>query len=159
MNKAKVYIETTIPSYVTSRLSRDIVIAAQQQLTIEWWDTARSDYDLFISELVVVECEQGDKELAKRRMELIRDIAVLPFSNEVKELAQIYYSLLGIPEKSRLDAFHLAVAVSNEIDYLLTWNCKHMAHGEIRMKIHNYNKQNNLFEPMILTPYELMRRD
>lgn len=156
---AKVYIETTIPSYIVSRLNRDIVVAAQQQLTREWWNTARFDYDLYISEFVVIESERGDQTLANRRIELIRNIPVLPTIKEVTDLALKYFSLLGIPEKSKLDVFHLAITVIYEIDYLLTWNCKHMAHGEIRRVINRFNRANNLFEPVILTPYELMRRD
>ncbi len=155
----KVYIETTIPSYIVAKLSRDIVVAAGQQLTREWWETARFDYELLISEAVIAECSQGDKEQSKRRLEVIRGIKVLSLSDKVIELADVYHKLLSIPEKSRVDSLHLAIVVIHEIDYLLTWNCKHMAHGEIKTKIHYYNKQNNLFEPVILTPYELMRRN
>lgn len=155
----KVYIETTIPSYIVAKLSRDIVVAAGQQLTREWWETARFDYELYISEAVIAECSQGDQEQSKQRLEVIRGIKVLSLSDEVFELAEVYYKLLSIPEKSRVDSLHLAITVIHEINYLLTWNCKHMAHGEIRTKIHYYNKQNNLFEPVILTPYELMRRN
>lgn len=155
----KVYIETTIPSYIVSRLNRDIVVAAQQQLTKEWWTTARFDYQLYISEFVIVECERGDQSLAQRRVELIKNIPVLNVTEEVTSLALKYFNLLKIPENSKLDAFHLAITVIHKIDYLLTWNCKHMAHGEIRRVINRFNHSNNLFEPIILTPYELMRRD
>lgn len=156
---AKVYIETTIPSYITSKINRDLVIAAQQQLTREWWETARFDYQLYISEAVIAECGQGDEELSKRRLEVIKGIKILNLTDEVVNLANVYYKLLSIPEKSRVDSLHLAIAVIHEIDYLLTWNCKHMAHGEVKTKIHYHNKQKNLFEPVILTPYELMRRN
>ena len=77
----------------------------------------------------------------------------------MERLAEIFFKLLGIPEKSKLDAVHLAFAMVYKINYLLTWNCKHLAHGEIREKIHNYCLNNGLFEPMIVTPFELMRRD
>jgi hypothetical protein len=101
----------------------------------------------------------GDQALANRRIELIKNIPVLPAIKEVTNLAMKYFDLLKVPEKSRLDAFHLAITVVHKIDYLLTWNCKHMAHGEIRRLINDFNRANNLFEPVILTPYELMRRD
>lgn len=155
----KVYIETTIPSYVTSRLNRDLVVAAQQQVTREWWETERFSYKLYISEAVITECRCGDEELAKRRLELIKGLPVLHLNDEITKLAEDYLNLLEIPNKASIDALHLATAVYNEIDFLLTWNCKHLAHGEVRARIHNFNKQNNLFEPVILTPNELMRRD
>lgn len=155
----KVYIETTIPSYVTARFSRDIVIAARQQISREWWDTARFKYDLYISEVVIAECCMGDPEAAKRRLELISGIKILKLTDDINRLADEYIKLLDIPEKARLDAYHLAFAVISEMDYLLTWNCTHMAQGEIMSKLRNYNRKNNLFEPILLTPDELMGRD
>lgn len=155
----KVYVETTIPSYITARLSRDLVIAGHQQLSRDWWDTARQKYDLYISEVVLAECRMGDMEAAKRRLELLTGITILSLTEDVKKLADEYVKLLDIPEKAMLDAYHLAFAVVSEIDYLLTWNCTHMAHGEVRSKLRDYNKINNLFEPILLTPYELMGRD
>ncbi len=155
----KVYIETTIPSYIVSKTSRDIVIAAQQEITREWWESERHLYDLFVSEAVIAECSQGDVQLVKKRLEIIDNMAILPITEESLKLSNEYCVLLGIPEKSRIDSLHLALAVVHEMDYLLTWNCKHLAHGEVRLKVHYYNASMGLFEPMILTPLELMRRD
>jgi len=154
----KVYIETTIPSYIVSKTSRDIVVAAQQEITREWWESERYLYDLFVSEAVVAECSQGDELLVGKRLEIIDDIAILPITEESIKLSDEYCVLLGIPEKSRIDSLHLALVVVHEIDYLLTWNCRHLAHGEVRLKVHYYNTSMSLFEPVILTPLELMRR-
>ncbi len=155
----KVYIETTIPSYVTARISKDLVVAGHQQLTVEWWEIERHNYDLYISEVVLAECGMGDSEAAKRRLDLLSGIAILNLAEEVKSLAIKYVKALGIPEKNELDAFHIAFVVISEIDYLMTWNCSHMAHGEVRAKLRDYNRDNNLFEPVLLTPYELMGRN
>jgi predicted nucleic acid-binding protein len=152
----KVYIETTIPSYVAAKLSGDIIIAARQQTTRKWWDTVRLKYDLYISEVVLAECRMGDPEAAMRRLELISDIRILKLTDDINKLATEYIKLLAIPEKARLDAYHLAFAVVGEMDYLLTWNCTHMAQGEIMAKLRSYNRKNGLFEPIILTPDELM---
>ncbi|HEY0826575.1 MAG TPA: type II toxin-antitoxin system VapC family toxin, partial [Bacilli bacterium] len=149
---AKVYLETTIPSYLSARISRDIVVAAQQQITGDWLDDSASQYDLFISEAVLDECRAGDAIAAVKRLESIEHIPVLKISEDVVNLAFIYHKLLDIPDKAKVDAIHLAAAVSYEMDYLLTWNCKHLAHGEIRMKLHHYNAENGLHEPMIVTP-------
>lgn len=156
---AKVYLETTIPSYLTARISRDIVVAAQQQITNSWFEESASEYDLFISEAVLDECRAGDALAASKRLESIEHIPVLKISEDVVNLALIYHKLLDIPDKAKVDAIHLATAVIYEMDYLLTWNCKHLAHGEIRTKIHHHNAENGLYEPMIVTPQELMRRD
>jgi len=155
----KVYIETTIPSYVTARFSRDIVIAARQQISREWWETERFRYDLYISEIVIAECQMGDPEAAKRRLDLISGIKILKLIDDINMLAGEYIKLLDIPEKASLDAYHLAFAVISEMDYLLTWNCSHMAQGEIISKLRSFNRKNGLFEPILLTPDELMGRD
>ena len=152
----RVYVETTIPSYLTSRLSRDIVVAAQQQITREWWDESRPYFLLYVSEAVLDECRSGDQELAQRRMSVITELPILRITNEVIKLAETYAQILEIPERAKVDAIHLSVAVTYEVDYLLTWNCKHLAHGGVRTKIHRYNRINELHEPMIVTPLELM---
>lgn len=155
----KIYVETTIPSYIVSRTSPDIIVAAQQKITREWWESERSLYELFISEAVITECSQGDKKAIQKRLELINDIPILPITEESLKLSNEYCILLNIPEKSRIDSLHLALVVVHEIDYLLTWNCRHLAHGQVRLNIHHYNRSRELFEPIILTPLELMRRD
>jgi predicted nucleic acid-binding protein len=154
----KVYIETTIPSYLAARASRDIIVAAQQQITIEWWEESHLKYDLYVSEAVLDECRAGDADVARRRLGFIDYLPILKISDEVVMLAVSYSEALAIPEKSKVDAVHLASCVVYEMDYLLTWNCKHLAHGEVRTKMHRYNNKYGLFEPMVVTPLELMER-
>jgi hypothetical protein len=93
------------------------------------------------------------------RLDLITGIKILKLTADISRLANEYIKLFGIPEKARLDAYHIAFAVVSEMDYLLTWNCTHMARGEIMTKLRNYNRQHDLFEPILLTPDELMGRD
>jgi predicted nucleic acid-binding protein len=155
---SRIYIETTIPSYLAAKPSRDIITAAQQQITVEWWEESHLHYELYISEAVLDECQAGDSGVAKRRLEFIQNLPLLRITKEVVRLAEIYSKLLDIPEKSKVDAIHLAIAAVYEMDYLLTWNCKHLAHGEVRTKIHRYNLDNELYEPMIVTPLELIER-
>jgi len=153
-----VYLETTIPSYLVARLSNYMIVAAQQLITREWWDTAHLHYDLYVSEAVLEECRAGDPAIAEKRVEIVHALPVLAINNEIISIASTYQNLLSIPEKSKVDALHLAFAVLYEMDYLLTWNCKHLAHGEVRTRLHRYNQTHGLFEPMIVTPQELMER-
>lgn len=154
----KVYIETTVPSYLAARASRDIIVAAQQQITLEWWEESHLKYALYVSEAVLDECQAGDAKAAHRRLEYINHLSILRVTDEAVKLALLYSDILAIPEKSKVDAVHLALCVVYEMDYLLTWNCKHLAHGEVRTKLHSYNNHHGLFEPMVVTPLELMER-
>jgi predicted nucleic acid-binding protein len=153
-----VYLETTIPSYLASRLSSYMIVAAQQLITRDWWEGARFGYNLYVSEAVLEECRAGDSEQAARRMDIVQGIPVLAITDRIILLASIYQELLDIPETSKVDALHLAFAVGYEIDYLLTWNCRHLAHGEVRTRIHRYSQAKKVHEPMIVTPQELMER-
>ncbi|HLA28695.1 MAG TPA: type II toxin-antitoxin system VapC family toxin [Syntrophales bacterium] len=153
-----IYLETTIPSYLVAKLSSNIIVAAEQILTREWWDQSQMKYDLYVSEAVIDECSAGDQEAAQKRMELIRNMHILAINEEIVNLSVTYGAVLNLPERSKVDALHLALAVYYEMNYLLTWNCRHLAHGEVRSVIHNYNSTHGLFEPMIVTPMELMER-
>lgn len=154
-----VYIETTIPSYLAARTSRDIVVAGHQQLTHDWWQDHKARYDLFISEAVVQEAAKGDSVAAERRMEYIASLPVLPVSREIMALAEQYLALLFIPPKAALDAVHLACCVKHKMDFMMTWNCKHLAHGSVIKRLNEYNMEHRLFLPTIVTPDELMGRD
>ena len=157
--KPSIYIETSIPSYLASRLSTNIITAGQQILTREWWEQERHHYRLFVSQAVLDECCGGNLEQAKKRQTIIRTLPLLPINDSVAALSASYMVLLGIPTSSAMDAIHLAISVAHRIDYLLTWNCRHLAHGEIRTKMHNYNAAHGLHEPMIVTPQELEGRN
>lgn len=153
------FIETTIPSYLAARTSRDIVVAGHQQITHDWWQHYQARYDLFISEAVVREAMKGDSGAAERRMEYIVNLPILPVTREIMALAEQYLALLSIPKKATLDAVHLACCVKHKMDFMLTWNCKHLAHGSVIKRVNEYNMEHGLFLPTIVTPDELMGRD
>jgi hypothetical protein len=154
--KPAVYIETTIISYLTARPSRDLIVAAHQQLTVEWWEYARPRVECFISPFVIQEASRGDKDAAQRRIEAISDIPVLELNDEISELAAKYFVDISIPEKAKVDAFHLSVAVWHGMDYLLSWNCKHIASGRVRKTLQEVNEAVGIHTPVICTPEELM---
>lgn len=152
--KKSVYIETTIPSFAVSRLSRDTIVAGQQVATNLFWETERQNYDFYVSQYVIDECSQGDPKLAERRLAFLKDIPVIPKSEQVSELAGQYKRLLNIPDRSIIDSFHLAVCVVAQIDYLLSWNCAHLGiHTYARVQ--KYNDACGLFTPLLLTPEAL----
>lgn len=158
-DKPTLYLETTIPSYLAARPSRDLIIAANQQITHEWWNEERKNFNIYISQAVIIEARSGDPDAASRRLKYLEGLEILPLTKEVEEMAREYISVLKIPQKSALDAVHIAYAVVFNMDYLLTWNCKHLAHGEVRKKLKYYNSSMGLETPEIVTPAELMRRE
>ena len=149
------YIETTIPSLATNRPSRDMIIAGRQAATIYFWESERKKYDLYTSQYVIDECLQGDTEAAKRRLGFLESIAIIPKSEQISELANEYQKLLNIPDRSKIDCFHVAVCVISEMDYLLSWNCTHLGINTF-IKIQKYNELNGLFTPVLLTPEALL---
>ena len=126
--KPKVYIETTIPSYLTAWPSRDLVRAAHQQLTQEWWQI-RDRFELFVFQVVLREANDGDQEAAERRVQAIEHFTVLRLTDEATTLARTLIKEGPLPDKAVLDALHIAIAVTSGMDYLLTWNCTHIANG------------------------------
>jgi hypothetical protein len=153
---ASVYIETTIPSYLTARPSRDLVTAAHQQITHDWWDNDRKQFDLFISEFVLDEIRAGDSQYAAKRMELLTGVRALRFSADVEQLGLEYERRLGLAGAGTSDLPHFAYAVAYNMDYLLTWNCAHIANGQIIKRLIQVNDELGRLTPIILTPQELM---
>lgn len=154
--KPKVYIETSIVSYLAAKPSSDIRVMANQDITLEWWETRRSAFDLFISEFVVAEAALGDPEPAGRRLELIESIAELEATEEVRKLGKALISERAIPLQAEVDAYHIAIAAVNGMDYLLTWNCTHIANAAMRPKIDSVCREHGYEPPIICTPQELM---
>jgi len=154
--KPKVYIETSIPSYLTARPSNDIRAMANQNTTIEWWEYRRSEFDIYISEFVTAESTQGDPEASARRMAAIEGIPELDVTVEVKKLAKVLISEGPIPKQAEIDAYHIAVATANGMDYLLTWNCTHIANAVMRPKVEAVCRNHDYEPPTICTPQELM---
>jgi hypothetical protein len=153
--KPSLYLETTIPSYLAARTSKNIEIAVDQSTTHDFYETERHKYDLFVSGYVYEECSKGDPDAAKRRLDFLKGIAVLEETSDVAPLADVYMSLLSIPSDSRIDALHLAMCCIHRIRFLLTWNCKHL--GTRSMQIaQRYNDKHGLWMPELLTPKTLI---
>lgn len=155
----KVYIETTIPSYLTSRPSRDLLVAGHQQVTQTWWIDKRHEFELYISELVIIECEAGEAEMARKRLELLSGLRLLDIGPEVRELAGKLISIGPLPAKAENDAFHIAVAAVNAMDYLLSWNLKHIANAAMRKAIEMVCRNSGFEPPIICTPDTLLAEE
>lgn len=150
-----VYLETTIPSYLASRPSRDLVTAAHQQVTHEWWSAARTSFRLYVSEAVIDEIRGGDPEIAAKRLELVEDLPILELRDDVLDLVEIYGRGLGLPDRAQVDLVHIAFAVAYDLDYLVTWNCKHIANGSVIRRLGELNRRLKKPTPVIVTPEEL----
>jgi predicted nucleic acid-binding protein len=153
---AKVYIETSIISYLTARPSNNLIAAAWQKETVDWWETQRARFDLYISEVVIEEAGRGDESAASRRLEALEDIEVLQLDNISVELSKALINEGAVPKKALDDALHVAIAAVNGMDFLLTWNCRHIDNAEMKPKIRKTIKNHGHKCPEIATPIELM---
>jgi hypothetical protein len=153
---SSVYLETTVLSYLTAWASRDVVVAGHQATTREWWDKSRARYDLLISEVVVCEISAGDPTAAALRLEYAHGIPLLGFNDDVTALARCYQAELQLPPKAGNDILHIAFAVAYEVDYLLTWNCAHIANGHTIRRLVGLNDRLGRPTPVIVTPEELL---
>lgn len=151
-----VYLESSIISYLAARQSRDIIVAARQQLTLQWWEHRRADFEVFVSELVLAEINAGDAEAAQRRRGFIAGVELLEISDSATDLAQHLTQKAGLPEKAAADALHIAIAACHGMDYLLTWNAAHIANAELRPKIEALCRGRGFDPPVLCTPDELM---
>ena len=151
----KVYLETTIISYLTAWPSRDLIKAAHQQLTREWWQI-HSRFELFVSQAVVQEAGGGDQDAAQRRLHVLEGIPILAMDRQTLALAHELTEQGPLPKKATVDALHIAVAVVNGMDYLLTWNCAHIANASMRSQIERVCRSRGYQPPVICTPEELM---
>ncbi len=154
--KPKVYIETTVVSYLTARRSRDLIVAAHQELTQEWWQRRRGEFELYCSQLVIQEASGGQKEAAQRRLQVLQPFSILEINDAAKELARHVAKAAAIPRKATEDALHIALATVHGMDYLLTWNCKHIANAEIQRSVTLACHLRGYEPPVICTPEELM---
>jgi len=153
--KPKVYVETTVVSYLAAPPSRDLIIAAHQQITREWWQ-GRKRFDLYVSQIVAQEAGGGNPEAASSRLKTLEGISVLELTPESRDLAERLLTQGPIPEKAALDALHIAIAVVNGMDFLVTWNCTHIANAAMRIMIEAVCRSLGYEPPVICTPEELM---
>ena len=156
MIKPKVYLETSIISYLAARPSRDLVVAAHQQITTEWWDRSRRRFDLYTSELVAQEAGAGDPEAAARRLEFLAGLPSLIVNEEVMTLAIAFLDAKAVPQQAVEDSYHIAMAVVHGLDYLLTWNCKHIANATIQKRIGQICRSRGFELLAITTPEQLL---
>jgi hypothetical protein len=151
-----VYLETTIIGYLAMRDSRDIRVASNQLITREWWSNFRHEFDIFVSQFVIDECNEGDPNAAIERRVFLNGLSVLDMNEQVELLAEKIAKSLQIPAKARIDAFHISIAAVHGIELLLTWNCRHIANPENRPKIEQICRATGCEPPVICTPYELL---
>jgi hypothetical protein len=157
--KPRLYLETTVPSYLTAWPSRDLVRAAHQQITREWWEQRRDQFELFVSQVVLRESQAGDPDAATERMEVIRDLPLLEESEEAVVLAQALLDEVPLPDRAAIDALHIAIATVHGMHFLLTWNCTHIANAALRDPIESVCRASGYEPPVICTPEELLSRE
>jgi len=157
--KPKVYLETTIISYLTAWRSTQLVTAAHQESTRSWWDDERHSFHLFVSEAVVQEASAGDPAAARKRLEILGDLSELEITDEARLLAKELIEKTPLPQTARVDALHIAIATVNGMDFLLTWNCRHIANAALRKSLTAICEAAGYEIPVICTPLELIEED
>lgn len=155
--KPRVYVETTIVSYLTAWPSRDIRRLAHQQITADWWRDNRRDYELFASDVVETEAAKGDKTAATARLAAMEDIPLLAVDSAAIALAEQLIKMLQLPQKAELDGYHIAIAAVNGMDFLLTWNCTHIANAHMSKHTRQICLEAGYEPPTICTPEELKK--
>lgn len=151
-----VYIETSILGYLIARPSRDLVLVANIEVTREWWNTRRNDFDLYTSQAVLKEVAKGDNKIAAQRLDMLRDFPLLNLNQSVLDLAEQFLARSSLPPKADIDAVHVAAATVHGMDYLLTWNCKHIANAQIQRKLAEISLDFEYELPILCTPYQLL---
>jgi hypothetical protein len=152
----RVYIETTVVSYYTSRPSRDLMVAGHQEVTHELWPQLIERYDSYISELVYEEAKKGDPEQAKMRIDAIKPFSIIDVGEETRILAEKIVGEGGIPKEYPEDALHIAIAAANGIDVMITWNFAHLNNPFTRMMIRQIVENEGYTCPEICSPEELL---
>ena len=158
MNKS-VYVESSVISYLTVRSSPDLVIAGHQAVTAEWWDHRRLRYEVYVSPLVVEEISAGDASAAEERLRVIADIPSVAIAAEAESLAFALLASNVVPENSPRDALHIAIAATQGIVYLITWNFKHINNASSRTMVVNAVSNFGLVCPVLSLREELMGED
>lgn len=151
-----VYIETTIPSYLTAWRSPELSMAAKQQITREWWDEQSQHFELFVSDVVLLEASGGNTEAAQRRLEVLKGLPVLSPLEEADDIVAALIDRLSLPARAMADAVHIALCIVHGIDFLLTWNCTHIANATFQPIINDVSRDFGYIMPVICTPDQLM---
>jgi len=154
--RPRLYLETTVPSYLTSRPSRDLIIAGHQQITRDWWENRRQDFQVYISQLVLDEAGGGDPVAARQRLRALQFLPLLDITLEVAELTSGILASGKIPRNAATDAAHIAIAAVHGMDFLVTWNCAHIANAAIVRALASICREHACECPVICTPEELL---
>lgn len=154
--KLKVYLETSVISYLTAQPSNDLRAMANQNSTLDWWQTQREKYELLISEFVIAEVSMGNPDAAQRRLATVAGLSELEVNESVRILGKMLVQQHALPAKAEMDAYHVAIAAVHGVEFLLTWNCTHIANAATRPKIEATCRLLGFDPPIICTPLELM---
>ena len=157
--KKKVYVETSVVSYLTAKPSHDLIKNARQLATQDWWQTASDDLDLFISPLVEREASKGDAEAASKRMSALDGVPRIPVTEEMLSLAEKLLEATAVPRTSFDDAVHIAIAAVSGMDFLVSWNCKHIANPATKPLIRKALERLGFEYPEICTPLDMKGED
>lgn len=156
MHRKTVYIETSIVSYLTARPTNDLLGAAWQRATVDWWDTQRNRFDLYTSDVTLEEAARGDSKAAERRIAILSGMPILSITEAVAGLSKALLEGKALPAKALDDALHIAVSAVHGVDYLLTWNFRHLDNAETKPVIRSVCAACGHTSPEICTPQELM---
>jgi len=152
---ASVYIESSVISYLTARPSRDVVTAARQAITLDWWQNQRQKYEVYISALVEEEISSGDPIAAQQRIQAVTSIPSVAISPEAQILSASLIASKAMPPSCVEDAMHIAIAATQGTEYLLTWNFKHINNAETKSLIAKIVETSGYLCPILCSPEEL----
>jgi hypothetical protein len=152
----KTYLESSVISYLASRPSRDLIAAGHQQITREWWDRKRLQFDLYVSVEVLNEIRRGDTDAAQSRLNYVANLPVLEADEQARMMASEIIRTSALPPKAFADAMHIAIATVNGMEFLLSWNCTHIVNGFVQRAISKLARGMGFEPPIVVTPEELM---
>ena len=156
MDKPRVYVESSVVSYYVARPSRDVIVLAHQELTRDWWLNCLARFEPCISEFVLEEIGRGDPQAARDRLDVVSKWFLLPTVPAIEHLVALYVTELSLPETAYRDALHIATASAHGVDYLVSWNCKHIANAYVWRHLAKVNMLEGVSVPIICTPEELL---
>jgi len=159
LRRPTLYLETTVPSYLTGRLSRDLTMARHQQITRQWWELHRERFDIYVSRNVLSEANAGDIEAAQRRLAVLEHFPLLEEDDQANALAARLMKECKLPHRAAADAEHIAIAAFHDMEYLLTWNCAHIANAVLLRRMQAICNAAGFSCPVVCTPTELMKGD
>ncbi len=152
----RIYVESTIPSYLASRPARDLLQAARQQITMQWWNFHSKQHELFTSQIVLDEISAGEPAMARKRNELVVKIPILDLTDEAVELTEVILSSGLLPKTADRDAAHIALASVHQMDILLSWNCRHITNGAVQVGLRPPSRFFEIRAPVLCTPDEMI---